>query len=195
MLCAERSILVFVMKNCVVNKAKFVCVCVCVCVSTGLQLPNLFGTVSRSTRSIPTVVFVYHSHSPGVRSGKCVNSCLNVDGNITVYVEKCEPSQTRVGHGKSEGSLNSFQPTEGSFGRARRVERILTRAIMLGNMGLTCLKVSARFVGKLLSPCSRSCCCYFIFQMCSSISKQSRDVGSSSYSSAGSLTLKVQSAD
>ena len=28
MLCAERSILVFIMKKCVVNKAKFVCVCV-----------------------------------------------------------------------------------------------------------------------------------------------------------------------
>ena len=30
-----------------------------------------------------------------------------------------------------------------------KVQRILTRAVMLGNMGLTCLKVSARFVGKL----------------------------------------------
>ena len=60
MLCAERSILVFIMKKCVVNKAKFVCVCVCV--STGLQLPNLFGTVSRSTRSIPTVTFATRSN-------------------------------------------------------------------------------------------------------------------------------------
>ena len=35
-----------------------------------------------------------------------------------MYVEKREPSQTRVGHGRSEGSLNSLQPTEGSFRRA-----------------------------------------------------------------------------
>ena len=111
-----------------------------------------------------------------------------------VDVEKHEPSQTRVGHGRSEASLNSLQPTEGSFQLVTgRVQRILTRAVMLGNMGLTSLKVSARFVGSY-SPCSRSCCCHYIFQMCSSLSKQSHDGRSSSYSSASSLTLEVQSA-
>ena len=33
-----------------------------------------------------------------------------------------------------------------------RVQRILTRAVMLGYIGPTCLNVSVRLVGKLLSP-------------------------------------------
>ena len=33
MLCAERSILVFIVENWVINKAKCVCVHVCVCVN------------------------------------------------------------------------------------------------------------------------------------------------------------------
>ena len=33
-----------------------------------------------------------------------------------------------------------------------RVQRNFTRAVMLGYMELTCLKMSVRYVGKLLSP-------------------------------------------
>ena len=41
---------------------------------------------------------LHHSYSPGVHSGKSVNGCLNVNGDVAVYVEKCESSQTRVSH-------------------------------------------------------------------------------------------------
>ena len=31
-----------------------------------------------------------HSHSPGVHSGENVNGCLNVNGDVAVYLEKCK---------------------------------------------------------------------------------------------------------
>ena len=74
-----------------------------------------------------------------------------------------------------------------------RVQRIFTRAVMLGYIELTCLKVRVRFVGKLLSPCP--CCCHFICQLYSSLSNHSGDGRSLSYRPASSLTLEMKSFD
>ena len=76
-----------------------------------------------------------------------------------------------------------------------RVERILIRAVMLGYMELTCLRVSMRLVGKLLSPWSLNCCCHFVCQQCSSLSKHSGDGRLPSYRSASSLTLEMLSVE
>ena len=97
---------------------------------------------------------LHHSHSPGVHSGESVNGCLNVDGDVVVNVEKCESSQTRV-IADLKGVFILYSPLKDLSAEqlvTGKVQRILTRAVMLGYMELTCLRVSVRLVGKLLSP-------------------------------------------
>ena len=49
-----------------------------------------------------------------------------------------------------------------------RVHRILSKALMFGNIEVACLRAAAGMESKLLYPCSFRCCCHFIIQQCSS---------------------------
>ena len=58
-----------------------------------------------------------------------------------------------------------------------RVHRILSKALMFGNIEVACLRAAAGMEGKLLCPCSFRCCCHFIIQQCSSeVTVSRRDV-------------------
>ena len=65
-----------------------------------------------------------------------------------------------------------------------RMQKILTKTLMLGYIEDTFLRVSASVEGKLFCPYSFRCCCHFIHQQCNSLLMELGDGRSCWYISA-----------
>ena len=137
---------------------------------------------------------IYHLHPSWMTPTKLIYSYINIYRYVRCMCRSDSPVSRSVVIDDRTAVLILFRPLKDLSAEqlvTGRVHNILTKALILGNMVVACLRVTVGLRGRLLSPWSLQYCSHFICQQCSSLSIQVGDGRSSLYRSTSWLTLEL----